>query len=401
MRIGARTGTTPFSKGRELNRSIINFVASASLRQDDLVSSVSRQGRTIPRGALIITAWTLLAIIRTPSALLVNGLPANSASYWGWVFVEVFASLVPWILATPLILLVAEKLPLQRDASRWQLAFHLPFAIVIIVSASGAGVLLSRPFLDGIPGGELSWWTRQTTISSFYAVTSYIAVLGIGYAMAYFERDKQRERFLVESRLQSLTAQLNPHFLFNTLNAISALGYEDPALADESLSRLSEILRKSLSGLPAQISLDEEIALARQYADLHIMLIPDRLTVEFAIETNARPAAVPSMFLQPLIENAIAHGVSRLEQGGRVVLNARVAAKKLCISIINDGPVQVDEDRRERRVEGRGVGLTNVCERLRVLYGDQHEFDLRYRAQGGVEVSLSIPYEQLHSAVPV
>jgi two-component system LytT family sensor kinase len=206
----------------------------------------------------------------------------------------------------------------------------------------------------------------------------------------------------VESRLHLLTAQLNPHFLFNTLNAISALGYEDPALADESLSRLSEILRKSLSGLPAQISLEEEIALARQYADLHILLIPDRLTVEFEIEARAWSAGVPSMFLQPLIENAIAHGVSRLEQGGSVVLNARIVENKLCITLINDGPVHVGAaGRREAPMTGRGLGLANVRERLRVLYGDQQEFHLEYRAQGGVLVSLSFPFQPLSSRVPV
>jgi hypothetical protein len=386
---------------RKAGMTVTNLAGATIPREDALVSRSPRRRRIISRGALIVAAWTLLAMIRTPSALLVNGLPANSASYWGWVFVEVFASLVPWMLATPLILLVAERLPLQKEARWRQLVLHLPFAIAIVATASGAGVLMSRPFLDGIPGSELTWWTRQTTISSFYAVTSYIAVLGIGYAMAYFERDKRREQLLVESRLQSLTAQINPHFLFNTLNAISALGYEDPALADESLSRLSEIMRKSLSGLPARISLEEEIDLARQYADMHIMLIPDRLTVKFEIETKARSAAVPSMFLQPLIENAITHGVSRLEQGGNVVLNARVANNRLCITLTNDGPVILCASGLEAPVVSRGLGLTNVRERLQVLYGAQQVFHMNYRQQGGVEVSLTIPYEPLPTPMSV
>jgi two-component system sensor histidine kinase AlgZ len=358
-----------------------------------------RRGFTLSRGALVVAAWTLLAVIRTPSALLVTGLPANSATYWEWKFVEVLASLVPWMLVTPLILLVAEKLPLQRRDPWRQAMLHLPLAIGVIVSASGAGVLLTRPLFDAIPGTEIVWWARQTTISSFYAVTSYVAVLGIGYAMAYVERDKRRERLLVESRLRSLTAQLNPHFLFNTLNAISALGYEDPALADESLSRLSEILRKSLSGLPARISLEEEVALARQYADLHVMLTPDRLAITFEIEANAQSAAVPSLVLQPLIENAITHGVSRLELGGSVVLKARIIKNRLCITLINDGPVELGEVGGDRRMVNRGLGLANVRERLEVLYGDQQRFDLRYRAHGGVEVSLTIPLEPLSSSV--
>jgi hypothetical protein len=383
------------------NLSAADFADQASQAPKTRLTREGSGGRrNLSRGALIFAAWTLLAIIRTPSALLVNGLPANSASYWGWVFGEVFASLVPWMLATPLILLVAEKLPLQREGRGRQLVLHLPFAIAIIVTASGTGALLSRPFLDGIPGSELTWWTRQTIIASFYAVTSYVAVLGIGYAMAYFERDRRREQLLVQSRLQSLTAQLNPHFLFNTLNAISALGYEDPVLADESLSRLSELLRKSLSSLPARVSLEEEIALARQYAELHVMLIPDRLTVEFEIEANAQSAAVPSMFLQPLIENAITHGVARLEHGGSVVLNARVVENKLCISLTNDGPVRLGAAGREVSAMGRGLGLANVRERLQVLYGDRHDFSIRHRPQGGVEVSLTMPFEPLSPPVP-
>jgi len=382
----------------EPNLTILNRVGS-TLSHEVLESTDPQAHRTISRSVFIVGVWTLLAVIRTPSALLVNGLPTDTASYWGWKFAEVLASLVPWMLATPLILLMAERLPLQRGGRARQLIIHLPMAIGITVVASGAGVLLSRPLFDHVPEPEAIWWTRQTIIASFYAVTSYIAVLGIGYAMAYLERDKLREQLLVEARLQSLTAQLNPHFLFNTLNAISALGYEDPALADESLSRLSDILRKSLSGLPARISLEQEIALTRQYADLHIMLIPDRLNVRYEIEAGARLAAVPSMLLQPLIENAITHGVSRLERGGEVVVNASVAKNKLCISVISDGPSLVGEDGYESPLLNRGLGLTNVCERLKVLYGDQQEFHLHHRPRGGVEASMTMPFVPLISTL--
>jgi two-component system LytT family sensor kinase len=351
----------------------------------------------VPRGGLIVAAWTLLAIIRTPSALLVNGLPTGSGRYWGLVFAEVLASLVPWMLATPLILLIAEKLPLGSRALGRQVAIHFPLGVVITVVASGAGVLLMQPFLDSIPGPELAWWTRQTAIASFYAATSYIAVLGVGYATAYFQRYQRREQMLLESRLQALTAQLNPHFLFNTLNSISALGYEDPALADESLSRLSDILRKTLSAMPAQIPLEQEISLVRQYAELYAMLIPDRIRVQFDIDANAGSAAVPSMFLQPLVENAITHGVSRLEQGGSIIFNAHVARNRLLISLSNDG-LPTDGPAHGKvlqRSAGGGLGLANVRERLQVLYGDEHEFEFKQRPEGGVVVSLSIPFRQL------
>jgi hypothetical protein len=132
----------------------------------------------VPRGGIIVAAWTLLALVRTPSALLVNGLPTGSGRDWVLVFAEVFASLVPWMLATPLILFIADRLPLQGRGLGWQLAIHVPLGVLITVAASGAGVLLMQPLLHAIPGPELAWWTRQTTIASFYAATSYIAVLG-------------------------------------------------------------------------------------------------------------------------------------------------------------------------------------------------------------------------------
>ncbi|HXP67080.1 MAG TPA: histidine kinase [Steroidobacteraceae bacterium] len=365
-----------------------NAIATTFLRKDRPDLHHSHEGHSLSRVALIVAAWTLLALIRTPSALLVTGSPANAAIYWEWKFLEVLASLVPWMLVTPLILFVADRLPLKKGSLwRW-LMLQLFLGIGITATASGAGVLLMRPLFDSISGSEFSWWMRQTTISSFYAVTSYIAVLGIGYSMAYFERDKQRERFLVEARLRSLTAQLNPHFLFNTLNAISSLAYENPVLADESLCRLSEILRKSLSGLPARISLQDEIALVRQYADLHVMLMPDRLRIEFDIDAPARAAVVPSMFLQPLIENAITHGVARLERGGKIVIKAQASKTHLCITVTNDGPV-----RHAGCVVTRGLGLTNVCERLQVLYGDEQTIRLKYRAEGGLEAYITLPFE--------
>ncbi len=351
---------------------------------------------------MIIAAWTLLALIRTPSALLVNGLPANSARYWVLVFAEVLASLVPWMLATPLILRIAEKLPLQSRALGRQLAIHFPLGMAITVAASGAGVLLMQPFLDTTPGSEFAWWKRQTTIASFYAATSYISVLGVGYATAYFQRYQRRERLLLESRLQALTAQLNPHFLFNTLNSISALGYDNPALADESLSRLSDILRKTLSATPAQIPLAQEISLVRQYAELYTMLIPDRIRVQFDVSSDAGSAAVPCMLLQPLVENAITHGVCRLEHGGSIILDARVANHTLLISLSNDG-LKVDGPHRDApehgtaplRTAAGGVGLANVRERLAVLYGEEHDFALRHRPEGGAVVSLSIPFRRM------
>jgi two-component system sensor histidine kinase AlgZ len=141
-----------------------------------------------------------------------------------------------------------------------------------------------------------------------YAVPTDIAVAAIGQAVAYVDRYRGRERLLARAELRALEAQLNPHFLFNALNAISAIGYRDPALADRALSHLSDLLRLSLALRPQEIPLREEIGFVQGYVDLYSTIMPGQVSFDLAIEPSGWNAAVPAMLLQPIVENALVHG---------------------------------------------------------------------------------------------
>ena len=157
----------------------------------------------------------------------------------------------------------------------------------------------------GAPASPFSFIAlRATIIVTCYGVPTYIAVAGIAQALAYFERYRARERLLAHAELRALQAQLNPHFLFNTLNAISAIGYRDPELADRALTHLSQLLRTTLDQGEgeAEITLDEEVAFAREFLELYAIIMPGRLHVTWELEPGVGEVLVPRMLLQPLVE---------------------------------------------------------------------------------------------------
>jgi two-component system LytT family sensor kinase len=192
-------------------------------------------------------------------------------------------------------------------------------------------------------------------------------------------------RQLAEARLHVLSAQLQPHFLFNTLHAISALVYEDPARAERLLARLSEMLRLTLrDGSRAETTLEDELALLRRYAEIQEARYGDRLRVAFDVEPSVRGAMVPRLILQPLVENAIRHGITRRIAPGRVDVRAWGADGRLHLTVCDDGV-----GLRTPHREGVGLGITRA--RLRQLYGAEQEVDLSPAPGGGAVCALAIP----------
>jgi two-component system, LytTR family, sensor kinase len=217
--------------------------------------------------------------------------------------------------------------------------------------------------------------------------------LGWRYYLAYRERERQAASLtteLVQARLQALRMQINPHFLFNTFNTISALIRENPEAADRVVVRLGELLRRTLDrGEVQEVPLREEIAFLRGYLEIELMRFGDRLTVDFDMDPNSTELLVPHLILQPLVENALRHGILPREEAGRVEIGSRLLEDgRLELRVLDDGnglPAAVDGAARE------GIGLRNVQSRLAQLYGDAHEFRI-YNAPGaGVEVRLIIP----------
>jgi LytS/YehU family sensor histidine kinase len=201
-------------------------------------------------------------------------------------------------------------------------------------------------------------------------------------------------RQLAEARLHVLSAQLQPHFLCNTLHAISALVWEDPARAERLLARLSEMLRLTLrSGTQVETTLAEELALLRRYAEIQEVRYGDRLRVAFEVEPAVRGAMVPRLILQPLLENAIRHGITRRITPGRVDVRAWEGEGRLHLAVSDDGV-----GLRNGGPVREGVGLSITRARLRQLYGPEQRVDLSPVPTGGAVCALSIPLRLAEAA---
>ncbi|MBZ6379487.1 sensor histidine kinase [Pacificimonas flava] len=238
----------------------------------------------------------------------------------------------------------------------------------------------------------------------FGAILLDISVLGAWSGLYYginfyLLLSRQTERMLTvaaqasEASLAMLRYQVNPHFLFNTLNSISTLVLlKENERANAMLSRLSSFLRYSLAEEPgSQVTLAQELEALKLYFDIERMRFEDRLQTNFSIEEEAQHACVPSMILQPLAENAIKYAVTPQEEGAEITVSARVSQGRLLIHVTDTGPgLKAD---KPAFVDGAGVGLKNIRDRLAQAYGEQSRFSIADGQDGGVVAAIEIPYQ--------
>jgi two-component system, LytTR family, sensor kinase len=289
----------------------------------------------------------------------------------------------------------------------WTLHFRRPGASLpraLAVHAGGAVLfMLAAGSLMGLAESLLPWGppSRGMLPDAYWGVLRYLGVDLLLYALivtgteaaAHAWESRRRAlaaalyaRHLAEARLHVLNAQLQPHFLFNALHAISALVWEDQARADRLLARLSDLLRLTLrSGTQAETTLAEEVALLRHYAEIQEARYGDRLRVSFDVDARVRDALVPRLILQPLVENAIRHGITRRIAPGQVEVRAWERAGRLHLIVQDDG---VGLGARVR--EGLGLSITRA--RLRQLYGGEQRFMLTAAPAGGAMCTLSFPF---------
>ena len=207
------------------------------------------------------------------------------------------------------------------------------------------------------------------------------------------QRELKANTLAHEAQLKMLRYQLNPHFLFNTLNAISTLVLDNHSKrANEMVIRLSNFLRYSLDNDPMQkVTLEQEISTLNLYLGIEKVRFEERLHLDFETEAEAEKALIPSLILQPLVENSIKYAIGKSENGGTISLRAKVFANELLLEIKDNGP-GADLDNGKLCSE-RGVGIRNTRERLRELYGDKHSFTISNVKPMGLQVSIRIPYE--------
>ena len=255
---------------------------------------------------------------------------------------------------------------------------RLPTVLNPVAASQAAGV---SPLDEG---AKLLLLAMAGAIATY--ATNWQERLATSFSRATEERE-QLEARLARAQLQSLRLQLHPHFLFNTLNTINALIGTDRRAAERVISGLSELLRMSLSSASEQeVTLAKELELLAHYIEIQQIRFQDRLTVNFRIDPEARYALVPNLMLQPLVENAIRHGIAPRAAPGHVIVSAARRGPRLELSVVDDG---VGERTREHR---DGVGLGNTRARLLSLYGSEHRFEAGGGSTGGFTVRIDIPY---------
>jgi two-component sensor histidine kinase len=246
---------------------------------------------------------------------------------------------------------------------------------------------------------EIYWkmtYMESITIAWIVMVAWSALYFGIKYYQVFQEVQKSALRSAAmahEAQLKMLRYQLNPHFLFNTLNAISTLILERQTDdANRMVTRLSSFLRHSLDNDPMKmVTLEQELAALKLYLDIEKVRFEERLDLQLDIEAAARQARIPSLLLQPLVENAIKYGIARAEEGGALRIAARVFAGDLLIELSDDGP---GVELVDGEIPGaNGVGLRNTRERLAELYGPRHAFRLRPTEPHGLTIDIRIPFD--------
>jgi two-component system, LytTR family, sensor kinase len=338
---------------------------------------------------------------------------------------------IPWVVVAPAVLWFAFRVPMQLRKIQWALPAHIAgcagamvlhvavgyaigktaLAFGLIDESLVSGVVARRESvaeplaLAAIAGIPDAARLRPRYLRARVVVPLYIALVASAHAVAHYQRSTARERRaiqaeakLAEARLTALQMQLQPHFLFNTLHTISSLVYTRPEAADEMICALSELLRGVLEASDQrEVSLEKEMQFVRTYLSIQQKRFDDRLEWSCEIAPGAEAATVPVFILQPLVENALVHGINPAEKGGRVRVAAAAIGGRLRIEVVNSGPgAKWERERTERGGgEGRkGIGLENSRARLAAIYGDDFELSVGPCAEG-VCASITIPLRRL------
>jgi len=311
----------------------------------------------------------------------------------------------PWIGFGPLVFRLERRYPLETHRwpgnLGWLTAASILFAYLGALSTQVLSLslyILFREPLDAVsasytpPLRELAiqfvlFWT---TVGGAYVIRSLIQLREREQQAARLALEKsQLETTLRQAELETLRARLNPHFLFNCLQNISVLTRESPETAGQMLARLGALLRTALRrDGTSETTLAAEIDLTKTYIAVEQMRFADCLTVLFDITAQSESAMVPTFLLQPLVENAIIHGLRRVQEGGVISVRSAIEAGKLVITVLDNGSGLAASN--QTNIEF-GVGLTSTCERLEKMYPGQHSFSMRSLPEGGTEVRISLP----------
>lgn len=320
---------------------------------------------------------------------------------WVKLFVTIVLSWLPWALVTTFVLRLGRRFPpvKLRPLQTWLAHVAACAAIGLIFAAWTAwlDVLLNPYAIVSGPGTFTYLWFGKFYNGILSFMVLYAAILAVGYVMdskarlALEQTETARlNELLSKAQLDAIRRQIEPHFLFNTLNAVSGLvreGRNDAAVS--MIAGLSDFLRRVLQdSTQQQVPLGEEMEFAQKYLDIQKVRFAERLQLSVDVPRELYSAQVPSLILQPMVENAVKHGIAKRAQGGAIRIAASRRNGVLTLRVSNDGP-SLPADWETTRP---GIGISNVRTRLQCLYGDAFELNMRNQDAGGVEVSVSLPF---------
>lgn len=354
---------------------------------------------------LYFLLWTVVAVFQFTKGFTQRLGPHNATPWWHYVAAYVIGDYI-WALLTPAILWLGRRFPLERNT--W-----LPVSVLHLILAAGFS-LFELSLLSAVITGvhlfpslirDFHGALTQLIVNDFHAgVLDYGIVLGIQWGVLYYLRYRLRSQEalqfelqaselksqLVSAQLNALKMQLQPHFLFNTLNAIAVLVRQQKGReAEQMLGHLSDLLRGVLEDVDAQeVSLRRELEYLGLYLSIEQVRFADRLQVAISADPATQNASVPQLILQPIVENAIRHGIGQSSSAGRILISASKIDGMVEVRVQDDGPGLP----KNYSPEVQGIGLTNTRARLRQLYGEDGNLEIEDCDSGGVVVTLKFPF---------
>ncbi|MDX1530995.1 MAG: histidine kinase [Rhodothermales bacterium] len=366
--------------------------------------------RALPIFAVWYGVWAVFMahdVLATAAA----GRTPLETEHFAWNFVAVNL----WALATPLLIGLVRRYPVEGAAALRHALVHLGAAVALSLTTTTAYAGLRSTYVRLFEAPPEAAWTSGLVEtfgllllrSIVFDLLFYTAAVAVLHALVSQRRLREREvreaqleTQLARAQVEALRMQLNPHFLFNTLHAISSLMDDDVRKARRMLVDLSDLLRLSLDSVGEQeVPLEQELAFLERYLDIERVRFEDRLAVEVDVDDGALAALVPTLVLQPLVENALKHAIAPFARGGRVTVRAHREGDVLRLAVEDDGPGLAADPAGAPAGDGapaartrQGVGLRNTRERLARLYGGRHRFHLDSPPGRGLTVELELPF---------